>query len=429
MGYGRRNTTLILIMTLVSVLGLTIAFAAFSSTLTISSNATVTPDSGNFKVVFSSKSDSLSTTGVTVTKTGSATAGTPTIDNSGNPTISGISANFTSPGEKVEYTFYARNAGNYDAYLSSVVFNNIKGKTSFKECVAGTGTTSSLVASACNGIKVTTTVLSDVYTETTLNITGHTLKKNNSELVKVTIEYTSGSAVADGPFRIDFGNIYLTYGSTSLSGMPTLPSEPICTGATTATTGNVPTGSFNYGDEYTCDVGDGEEKTFFVLENNTDTVSLIMGSNLGIDGKAEDELQTNNRVAWISKEDYIAAGGTESDWGTNGNNNKGPITVTKALKEYTSTWTNITQSQITLPTYDQIYKAAGNKSSDLPSWLYDNLSLDPAEAAKGYWTSTPSQSNTSHTVLYLKFIASNEVYNSTNFTIRPVITISKSLIK
>ena len=150
MGYGRRNTTLILIMTLVSVLGLTIAFAAFSSTLTISSSANVTPELGEFKVVFSSKSDSLSTTGVTVTKTGNATAGTPTIDNSGNPTISGISANFTSPGEKVEYTFYARNAGNYDAYLSSVVFNNIKGKTSFKECVAGTGTTSSLVSAACN---------------------------------------------------------------------------------------------------------------------------------------------------------------------------------------------------------------------------------------------------------------------------------------
>ena len=204
---------------------------------------------------------------------------------------------------------------------------------------------------------------------------------------------------------------------------------PYCTRVKEATTGNVPKGNYSYGDEYTCEVGDSYSNTFFVLENNTDTVSLIMGSNLGIDGKAEDELQTNNRVAWISKEDYIAAGGTESDWGTNGNNNKGPITVTKALKEYTSTWTNITQSQITLPTYDQIYKAAGNKSSDLPSWLYDNLSLDPAEAAKGYWTSTPSQSNTSHTVLYLKFIASNEVYNSTNFTIRPVITISKSLIK
>ncbi len=100
MGYNKRNTTLILIITIVSVLGLSIAFAAFSSSLTVKSNATITPDSGNFKVVFSSKSDSLSTTNVSVTKTENATAGTPTIDNTTNPTIKNLSASFTSPGEK-----------------------------------------------------------------------------------------------------------------------------------------------------------------------------------------------------------------------------------------------------------------------------------------------------------------------------------------
>ena len=188
---------------------------------------------------------------------------------------------------------------NYDAYLSSVVFNNIKGKTSFKECVAGTGTTSSLVSSACNGIKVTTTVLSDVYTETTLNITGHTLKKNSSELVKVTIEYTSGSSEADGPFRIDFGNIYLTYGSTSLSGTPTIPEETdkICKAVTVSTTGKVPMNQFAYGDEYTCQVGDSYSNTFFVLENNTDTVSLIMKENF-----ADSYVPTT--VAWCTDSVY-----------------------------------------------------------------------------------------------------------------------------
>ena len=137
MGYNKKNMTLILIITLVSVLGLSIVFAAFSSTLTVKSNATITPDSGNFKVVFSSSSTLLSTTNVSVTKTGNATAGIPTIDNGGNPTIKNLSASFTSPGEKVEYTFYARNEGSYDAYLSSVVFDNIKNKSVFKECVAG----------------------------------------------------------------------------------------------------------------------------------------------------------------------------------------------------------------------------------------------------------------------------------------------------
>ena len=199
--YNKRNINLALVITLISVLGLSIVFAAFSSTLTVKSNATITPDSGEFKVVFSSSSTSLATTGVSITKTGNASAETPTINNDGNPSISGLKATFTSPGEKVEYTFYARNVGSYDAYLSSIVFDNIKGKTSFKECVAGTGTTSSLVASACNGIKVT-------------------------------IEYTSGSSLADGPFTIKFGKIYLTYGSTNLSGTPTLPTGTVLSSTT-----------------------------------------------------------------------------------------------------------------------------------------------------------------------------------------------------
>ena len=435
MGYNKKNTTLILIITIISVLGLSIGFAAFSSSLTVKSNATITPDSGEFKVVFSSKSDSLSTTGVTVTKTGNAQTGTPTIDNTTNPTIKNLSASFTAPGEKVEYTFYARNEGSYDAYLSSVVFDNIKGKSVFKECVAGEGTSSSMVESACNGIKVTTTVLSTSYTDTTLNITNHVLKKNNSELVKVTIEYTSGSSLADGPFTIKFGKIYLTYGSTNLSGTPTIPEEPtICTAVTEATTGNVPTGSFNYGDEYICDVGDGEDKTFFVLENSSDTVSLIMYANVGVDGKAVTSSSTNrSTVAWVTKEDYIAAGGTESDWGTNGNNNKGPLTAAKALKEYTSTWANITQTQVTLPTANQIATVLGqtfnnSRITDLPIWLYGNCNL--SSDFKGYWTSSPrvDYSNNTWIVYYDGSLSYSSVYYSGNYGIRPVITISKSLI-
>ena len=425
MGYNKRNTTLILIITLVSVLGLSIAFAAFSSSLTVKGNATITPDSGNFKVVFSSMSDSLSTTGVTVTKTGNASAGTPTIDNSGNPTIKNLSASFTAPGEKVEYTFYARNEGSYDAYLSSVVFDNIKGKTSFKECIAGEGTTSSLVASACNGIKVTTTVLSTSYTDTTLNITNHVLKKNNSELVKVTIEYTSGSAVADGPFTINFGKIYLTYGSTSLSGMPTIPEEPtICTAVTTATTGNVPTGSFNYGDEYTCQVGDNYTNTFFVLEKNTDTVSLIMKENY--------------------TDSYVPQTLT---WCTDGGSN------TSTCKNITSTGSNAPDGAdylghikeifnkdgvtVSFPSASQIATASGQTFdnsgiTDLPTWIYDylNRTTHPVSDLIAYWTITPNAAASSRAWLveYGGTLYYNTAFLKSSPGVRPVITISKSLI-
>ena len=422
MGYGRRNTTLILIITLVSVLGLSIAFAAFSSSLTVKGNATITPDSGNFKVVFSSSSTSLSTTNVSVTKTGNATAGTPTIDNSENPTIKNLSASFTAPGEKVEYTFYARNEGSYDAYLSSVVFNNIKGKTSFKECVAGTGTTSSLVSAACNGIKVTTTVLSTSYTDTTLNITNHVLKKSNSEVVKVTIEYASGSSVADGPFTINFGKIYLTYGSTNLSGMPTIPEEPtLCTAVTTATTGNIPTGSFNYGDEYTCDVGDNYSNTFFVLENNTDTVSLIMKENYT-------DSYVPKTLAWCTDGGDDNTCKNISTTGSEAPEGKDYLGHIKSIF-------NKDDVEVSFPTYDQIYKAAGNKTSDLSTWIYDYLSdtTHPVSEVYGYWTITPDASNSLNTwTVYFNYVGrlhNDEVSLSGLFGVRPVITISKSDIQ
>ena len=429
MGYNRKNTTLILIITLVSVLGLSIAFAAFSSSLTVKGNATITPDSGNFKVVFSSSSTSLSTTNVSVTKTGNAHAGTPTIDNSGNPTIKNLSASFTSPGEKIEYTFYARNEGSYDAYLSSVVFNNINGKSSFKECVAGDGTTSSLVSAACNGIKVTTTVLSTSYTDTTLNITNHVLKKNNSELVKVTIEYVSGSAVADGPFTINFGKIYLTYGSTSLSGMPTIPEEvnPVCIAASTTTTGNAPTGSFNYGDEYTCQVGDSYTNTFFVLENSSDTVSLIMKENF-----TDSYIPTT--VSWCTD------GGVDNTTCKNINSTGSDAPDGKDYLGHIKSIFNKKGVEVNFPSADQIATASGKTFdgtdvlSNLPTWLYDYLynTTHPVSGLYGYWTITPNAGSylSAWYVSYDGYLYPSDLVDDTDsYGVRPVITISKSMIK
>ena len=39
----------------------------------------------------------------------------------------------------------------------------------------------------------------------------------------------------------------------------------LCKAVTTATTGNVPQGKFAYGDEYKCELGDNDTKTFYVL--------------------------------------------------------------------------------------------------------------------------------------------------------------------
>ena len=203
--------------------------------------------------------------------------------------------------------------------------------------------------------------------------------------------------------------------------------KTMCNAVDTATKGNVPQGQFAYGDEYICDLGDTDDSknlTFFVLEDGDTTtltdgriaqageVSLIMNKNL-------------ESAAWVTKEDYLAAGGTESDYGTNGNNSLGPITANKVLAEKTTNWTKLVdKSKITLPTYQQLKKVY---TRNLP-WLIVGVGRTSADA---YWTSTASSSSvsTSWTMFYDKhiveyYIGRISVYNGEG--VRPVITISKS---
>lgn len=210
----RSSKVIAIVALLVAVVGLSVGFAAFSSTLTISSSANVTPNSDTFKVVFSSNGTTLTTEAVNgdVTGTG-ASATAATINNDTNPTISGLAATFTEPGQKVVYTFYAHNSGEYDAFLKSVTYANVTGKSESRVCTAGSGTTASYVASACDDISVKVNVGTTNTTASTANITGHSLVKGAFEQVTVTIEYAANGDRADGDFSVAFGDISLVYSS------------------------------------------------------------------------------------------------------------------------------------------------------------------------------------------------------------------------
>ena len=56
---------------------------------------------------------------------------------------------------------------------------------------------------------------------------------------------------------------------------------------------------YAYGVEYTCELGDGEQNTFYVLDSSNDTVSLIMSKNIGTDGKET----TSEYVSWCTDAD------------------------------------------------------------------------------------------------------------------------------
>lgn len=209
-----RSTKVIAIVALcVAVFGLSVGFAAFSNDLTIKSEATVKPNASDFDVNFSSSDTSETDGTVTATSTAGVTAQDATINNATAPTISGIKVEFTEPGQSAKYSFFAHNAGKYNAFLNNVTFKNVTDANANIVCVAAEGTNANMVASACQGISIKVKVGTTTFAESTPTITSHELTIDQYEPVEVTIEYRTGAARADGDFQVNIGDIVLTYGS------------------------------------------------------------------------------------------------------------------------------------------------------------------------------------------------------------------------
>ncbi len=86
-------------------------------------------------------------------------------------------------------------------------------------------------------------------------------------------------------------------------------------------------------------------KFYAFNDDGGDKVNLILDHN------------ASSNIAWISKEDYIAAGGTSESWC--GKNDKGPLTLLKQLQTNTESWQGTeTPSNYTM---DQIGQASNAK--------------------------------------------------------------------
>ena len=233
----RGGRVIAIVALMIGVVGLTIGFAAFTNTLTIKSDATVTPDSSLLNVAFSNE-NAANTTAVTTPDISATlnpsnvtdfTAEHATINNAatGGPIIENLSVSFTAPGQTATYEFYTKNIGTLNAYLSNVVFNNVTGGSSSKVCTKVTENkttdqqaTDALVAAACNDISLTLTLGSENFTTSTARAgfntaTTHDLVSTASEKVTVTITYAANGAQADGDFTVDFGDIQLVYKSVA----------------------------------------------------------------------------------------------------------------------------------------------------------------------------------------------------------------------
>lgn len=212
---NRKVQVIAIVSLIVGVIGLSIGFASFSNVLNIQSSANVKPDNSTMNVIFSSAESKAEVTEITpVVTPNSLVATNGIIDNSNDPTISNLSATFTEPGQTAVYKFYAYNAGELNAFLKSIVFENITGQNATKVCTASAGTSDELVQKACEKISVKVKVGNELETSTgKASITGHTLAKENGEAVIITLEYEAGTNRADGDFNVAFGNITLNYSS------------------------------------------------------------------------------------------------------------------------------------------------------------------------------------------------------------------------
>lgn len=260
---SRNRKKLVIFMLMFSIASLSIGFAAFSATLNISSNASITPNSDTFSVKFSSEQSSIVDGQVQeVTVSDGASAGIGIIDNSHQPTVKNLSANFTKPGQSVQYTVYIRNTGEYQAYLNSV---NFLGE---KVCSGQSGATESLVQSACESINMYAWVGTKKYTETT-SVTGTSMVPARSWMaVRITLEYTSSGTYADGEFSVTFPDLALVYSTID---DPTI--EPTITKIVNLESGDLvtPGSEVSIGDEM-----------FYVVDQENNNVKLLRQENLDV---------------------------------------------------------------------------------------------------------------------------------------------------
>ena len=207
-----KNKVVILVILIIAVMGLSIGFATYSSSLNISSRAHINADSGNYRLVFANNYDINNLVyGYVTPVSNSQYGGRGTINNSGDtPVISGLSATFDDTGESVSYSVYIVNTGLYTAYIKNINFVPVT--SSFNECVAREGTSTSDVATACPYVYMTITIDEYSFSSNSLSLNNdinYPIEPGSYEQMTITLIYASNGYKPNGDFFVRFGNVQL----------------------------------------------------------------------------------------------------------------------------------------------------------------------------------------------------------------------------
>ena len=190
-------------------------------------------------------------------------------------------------------------------------------------------------------------------------------------------------------------------------------------------------------------VNDTENYEFYVIDDTGSELTLIMNKNLG------------ENIAWISKKDYEATGGTNY-----GSYDKGPLTALRVLKKRTDNWTNIKSYSYTLKDDKPVFNSSEKinyKSIEVtdvrarmltatetknlgcktdggcPKYLYEYTSGSSSDKLpRGYWLTTSYNKDTlgyyyAYSVTYSGNVGIYDLESNSYCGIRPVIKVPKNL--
>lgn len=174
---------------MVAVVGLTIGYAAYSSTLKINGTANVDPSSWNVKFVYKTGNS------LTATLTGGAVMNTEATLT--DTQVSGFDVTLKAPGDSATYTFAVKNAGSLAAKLSTFTMGTLSCAPA-----AGSGATTEEASNVCKELSYTLTGVKE----------NDILAANASSDLTLKLEWSkTGVATASGPIAITVGETTLLY--------------------------------------------------------------------------------------------------------------------------------------------------------------------------------------------------------------------------
>ena len=172
---NREVKVIAVVALLVAVVGLSVAYAALSTTLEITGQATI--NSASWNVQFAAGES---------TKTGGTTFTAPTVSST---SISGLSVTLTKPGDSYTYSFSIQNTGSINAKLGTVNIGTIS-------C---TGTDTTEATNTCADLTYSVT-----YADGTPFQVGDSLDSQTSKEAKLTISYNAAAdSVPANPITVN----------------------------------------------------------------------------------------------------------------------------------------------------------------------------------------------------------------------------------